>query len=107
MPYKETKVQRAWQKNRYQERISYFQSLKLNCGGCAHCGWNLHPEILQFHHKDKTKKDFKLSGSAVSNMSMKRLQSEINKCELICPNCHFWLHWNEKEWFTLKANLSK
>lgn len=69
----------------YREKI---QQLK-NGKKCLYCGYNKHPEILQFHHSDK-----KLKNKQISNIrTEKQLYEEIQKCILICPNCHFWLYY--------------
>lgn len=28
---------------------------------------------------------------------MERIKDEIQKCILLCPNCHQWLHFSEKQ----------
>jgi hypothetical protein len=65
-------------------------------GKCIKCGWSEHPEILHFHHKDKSKKKFRLSKGSIGCYSVKTVQSELDKCELLCPNCHMWLHYEER-----------
>lgn len=54
-----------------------------------------HPEILNFHHLDPKTKEFGFSSVEIGNLSMKRIQAEIDKCILLCPNCHQWLHYQE------------
>lgn len=74
---------------------------------CNHCGYNLHPEILQFHHRDKEHKDFALSGGNLCNRKWEIILKEIDKCDILCPNCHHWLHYNEKEFFVRMASHKK
>ena len=81
-------------RQRRQERMNYLRQIRNN-GCCAMCGWKEHPEILNFHHKDPNPKEFGFSGPEIGNLSMKRLQAEIDKCILLCPNCHQWLHFQE------------
>ena len=52
---------------------------------CCVCGEN-EPECLDFHHLDKTEKEF--SVSAENRSSIKRLKEEISKCACLCANCH-------------------
>lgn len=62
---------------------------------CAECGEN-HPACLQFHHKDKEKKSFTISLIAGRGIaSIKTILSEIEKCEVLCGNCHALRHWRE------------
>jgi predicted HNH restriction endonuclease len=63
---------------------------------CVICGWNKHPEILQFHHKDRTKKMFTIGNIKVTERTTPKnrelVKKEIDKCLLLCPNCHALLH---------------
>jgi len=79
---------------RNEKKIKIIEHKK-KIGKCQECGWNKHPEILQFHHKDKKAKKFKLSGGNIGCRSWKILMEEIKKCYLLCPNCHFYLHYQE------------
>ena len=36
-------------------------------------GWKEHPEILNFHHKDPSTKEFGFSGPEIGNLSIERL----------------------------------
>lgn len=59
------------------------------------CGES-HPACLQFHHTDKSKKDFEIAVAARMGYSIERIIQEIKKCEVICANCHFKFHYDEK-----------
>jgi len=61
-----------------------------NC--CAKCGWKEHPEILQFHHRDKKMKEFTIGNLSASKRRSPEFQAEVKKCVLLCPNCHSLLH---------------
>lgn len=52
-------------------------------GKCAICGST---ENLEFDHIDSTKKSFSI-GNRIQN-SIDNIQSELNKCQLLCHNCH-------------------
>lgn len=54
-------------------------------GECVKCG-EKHPSVLEFHHKDPTKKNFQIGNAA--NKSWNVLVTELDKCELLCSNCH-------------------
>lgn len=56
-------------------------------GRCALCGYAKHQAALQFHHLDPARKDFHLACSGVTR-SIERLRREIQKCILLCANCH-------------------
>ena len=91
---KDKEARAEYFRQRRQERMNYLRQIRQN-GCCSFCGWKEHPEILNFHHKDPSTKEFGFTGSEVGNLSMERLQKEIDKCILLCPNCHQWLHFQE------------
>lgn len=57
-------------------------------GCCEQCGYNKNIAAFDFHHKDPSKKNFKLDIRKLGNISMKKLLFEFEKCELLCANCH-------------------
>lgn len=62
---------------------------------CVKCGES-HPACLQFHHRYKEEKRFTIGGIVGrTHTSLKRLEEEISKCEVLCGNCHAILHWKE------------
>jgi len=60
-------------------------------GKCMKCGYNKYPEVLEFHHKDPSQKDFNVSKKGHCR-SWERVKQEIGKCDLLCANCHRELH---------------
>lgn len=55
-------------------------------GKCIKCGYNNCLEALEFHHRDPTQKDFGFA--QYQKASYKRLAEELDKCDLLCANCH-------------------
>lgn len=53
---------------------------------CNRCGEN-DIACLDFHHTDKDDKDFSIS-AVVKDYSWDRILEEIEKCEVLCANCH-------------------
>lgn len=88
-------------KERYQKIKQEFLSTYKIGKCCDLCGWKEHPEILQFHHKEKKEKEFTIGNIPISNRSspnkLKLIQKEIKKCILLCPNCHFLLYYKERK----------
>jgi len=84
---------RDYHNKRENEFISTYKKGK----SCALCGYNKHYEILQFHHKDKKTKMFEITLFKIAKRTSEEIQKEIDKCILICPNCHFLIHQKEKE----------
>ena len=68
--------------NRRKWLVEYKKTLQ-----CARCGEN-HPATLTFHHRKDTEKNFEIGNALVLGVSLKRLIAEINKCEVLCANCH-------------------
>jgi hypothetical protein len=68
--------------NRRRWLVDYKKKLK-----CARCGEN-HPATLTFHHKKNLEKSFEIGNAIKLGVSLKRLVSEIEKCEVLCANCH-------------------
>lgn len=72
-----------WRKRKKIELIDYK-------GGCCEvCGYNKTIRSLDFHHKDPKLKDFTISGKSYS---FERLKNEVDKCILVCSNCHGEIH---------------
>lgn len=55
--------------------------------GCIDCGYNKNPYALQFDHIDDNKKK-NVSDLIRSDYSWKTIKEEIDKCEVVCANCH-------------------
>jgi hypothetical protein len=53
--------------------------------GCKECGYNDHHAALDFNHRDPATKDFS-PGQGI--YSTAKLQAEIDKCDILCSNCH-------------------
>lgn len=59
-------------------------------GSCCKCGYNkLIPSVYDFHHLNPEEKDFSISGKSYS---FEKLKSEVDKCILVCRNCHAEIH---------------
>lgn len=61
--------------------------------GCADCGIKI-PEVLQFHHIDRSTKEFTISNNC--RMGLDRLLREAAKCIVLCSNCHIIRHAKER-----------
>ncbi len=65
----------------HQTRIDGY---KVNTG-CKHCG-ERDLVVLDFHHRDKSTKEFDVGNKR--SASWETIQSEIDKCDVLCANCH-------------------
>jgi hypothetical protein len=60
-------------------------------GCCSSCGYNKCLSALEFHHLDPNEKDFSLSVTGHTR-SWKSVKAELDKCILVCSNCHREIH---------------
>lgn len=80
-----------YNRKRYLENRKYIINYKLS-KGCSVCGYNKYASALDFHHNNGNKE---FSISQFNTHSLKRIKIEIDKCKVLCRNCHAELH--EKE----------
>ena len=65
------------------------RAVELLGGKCVVCGYNKCVRALHFHHlRDK---EFSISDSGCTR-SWKRVEAELQKCILLCSNCHAEQH---------------
>ena len=62
---------------------------------CTECGWSGNQAALQFHHTDPSKKDFTIGN--VANKNWDTIKKEIERCVLLCANCHMIRHSTKNE----------
>ncbi len=60
-------------------------------GKCILCGYKKCSRALSFHHINPNKKDFGLSTKGLTR-SWEHIKKEIDKCVLLCANCHMEIH---------------
>ena len=60
-------------------------------GRCERCGFKKQQAALEFHHLDPAIKEFGLSENGIVR-SVERRAAEIEKCVLLCANCHCEVH---------------
>ena len=58
-------------------------------GCCSLCGYNKCTSALEFHHIDPSNKEYEI---AAKNKSFENMKSELDKCVLLCANCHREAH---------------
>lgn len=81
----------CWNQKTYQAGKDKVQALKLEYGGkCTKCEYDKCLDALEFHHLDPTQKEFNLG--ARRGLNIKDLRVELNKCILVCRNCHAEIH---------------
>lgn len=73
----------AWRKRTKLKLVEY------KGGKCQCCGYSKCIEALEFHHIDASSKEFSISGKS---SSFEKLKKEVDKCILVCSNCHKEIH---------------
>jgi hypothetical protein len=59
--------------------------------GCFKCGYKEHHAALDFHHMINNKDTLLCQAKSMTKALM-----EIEKCVVLCSNCHRVLHWKER-----------
>lgn len=65
--------------------------------GCQICGYNEHPEILMVHHIKKKRRKKKENSFGAKHFGILRMNEELKKCLILCPNCHYWIHYEDNK----------
>lgn len=78
------------QKKRGQTRK--IKLIRLHGGCCNQCGYRKNYAALAFHHLDPENKVFNIDIRKCSNTNWKTLLQEVEKCIVLCHNCHAELH---------------
>ena len=71
--------------------------IELLGGCCKVCKYDKNLSALEFHHRDPNEKESQLDMRTLSNRSMSYIMEEVNKCDLLCSNCHREYHNPEME----------
>jgi hypothetical protein len=92
------------EKRKYKDRKQYLiaavhkrrrkvrlMAVEYKGGKCEICSYNKCVDALEFHHKDPALKDFSISSKGYTR-SWKTVKEELDKCVLLCANCHRELH---------------
>jgi hypothetical protein len=75
----------AQKRRRLDELVAWMRSLKDQ--PCVDCGGTFHPAAMTFDHLPGVEKRSYIATLA-RRTSIARMRSEIEKCELVCANCH-------------------
>jgi exonuclease III len=66
---------------------TYILEVLKSRGGCLDCG-ETNIIVLEFDHRDPTAKSFSITSARQSKVSWDQLVEEIDKCDVVCANCH-------------------
>lgn len=60
---------------------------------CADCGGVFPYYVYDFHHLDPSQKDMQFN--SLRRRSWDTIRAELDKCVMVCANCHRIRHWSE------------
>jgi len=87
--------------NEYMSRYVNYRYLRLKIraieykgGKCIKCGYNKYFNLV-FHHRDPNVKDY--DWNTLRKRSWEVIIKELDKCDIMCHNCHNELHYDENE----------
>lgn len=83
---KETHKQKR--KDRYYAISAMINSFRVPCVICGESS----PVCLDFHHRNPEEKLYTICHMARWNCSKKKIIAEVEKCVVLCANCHRKLH---------------
>ena len=70
----------------YRKKLLKQRAVKYKGGKCQICGYDKCENALVFHHLDPKQKDFAIGQKY--NLGWPQLKKELDKCILLCANCH-------------------
>jgi|SRR3989338_5641846 len=94
MPDKRTYADRAeYMRKAVRKRRNKLRTMarEYKGGKCMICGYTKYPGSLDFHHLDPKQKEFGISVRGLTR-SWEKIRKEIDKCILVCANCHREIH---------------
>ena len=76
--------------NEYRHRVKN-KAIEYKGGKCIVCGYNKSQRALHFHHLNPEEKEFSI-GRGSQSRPWEELKLELDKCVLVCANCHSEIH---------------
>lgn len=67
------------------------QAVEYKGGCCERCGYDNYVGALEFHHRNPSEKDFGIAHKG-NTMSWEKMKVELDKCIMVCANCHREVH---------------
>lgn len=98
---KKFKIHRKRMPKASQRRRNKVAALNYKGGVCALCGYDRCNKSFEFHHVEPVKKRFTISQGLQKQWQY--LKRELDKCILLCKNCHVEVHSGVVDNQTVKA----
>jgi len=93
--YRRRKCRHCYRKTKKRLQQSYRKELDRykKQQRCSRCGLEDH-RVLDYHHQGE--KDFSLGNAVRNGYGWKRIAKEMEKCIVLCANCHRILHYEQR-----------
>ena len=122
MPYKDPEKRKAYAKKHYEANKAAYkarakehskkqtQKLRqyvwdyLSDNPCVDCG-ETDPLVLQFDHRSDKK--YHIVDMVYNAVGVEKLQSEIDKCDIRCANCHMRKTAKDSGWWKDKVAIDR
>ena len=104
MAIKDPEKRRKYYRDRYRNDPSYREKARVRSNArraelqdivremkshpCTDCGQTYPYYVMDFDHRDPSKKTINPSDAVRNGWALERLQAEFAKCDLVCSNCH-------------------
>ena len=76
-----------------RQRKNKKAALEYKGNKCKRCNYNKCTAALEFHHRDPGEKD--PNWINLRSWSLDRIYKELDKCDLVCANCHREIHYGD------------
>lgn len=74
---------------RKARRSIYIEYKEWKCAVCGLVATTENACVFQFHHRNPDEKEFDIGSTSIS---LERALSELDKCDMLCANCHLIIH---------------
>jgi len=96
-----TECTAQYNSGKLQKKRAFINNYKLSLG-CRICGYKEHPVALELNHIDPLTKSFQIA-QALASYSMEKIKAELEKCEVLCANCHQIHTYENKHHLTVRT----
>lgn len=77
---------KSWRLKMANQLFEFVQGYRMT-HPCVDCGES-DPVVLDFDHRDDVDKSFNVCDAIHRKLSLEKIKTEIEKCEMRCANCH-------------------
>ena len=88
--WEEANKAKRLRQDKSNRRNRKLRAIEYKGGKCVRCGYSDFAAALDFHHVVNGSKSFSISNSTYK--SWDKIRPELDKCILLCSNCHRGLH---------------